>query len=197
MRMLRRAPTRRARANTTIPAAPMPYEEKVWHLANQRLSQVPRTTEIRRSLKEDATEIAPERDVWAQVLERDCKTECPQVRWPGKPQKMARLSHLSGGADPHRSNQWESPNQYRKSGWLLAGKATWQNLAPQETGAASQGWHRRSRGTGRGPSGEPPLSTPGGYWRNIRSRPREAREQNPKPAVCGMHPLPKQRGGPE
>src|SRR5260370_41796931 len=115
MRMPRRAPTRRVRANTTIPAAPMPYEEKVWHLANQRSSQVLRTTEIRRPLKEAATEIAPERDVLAQVPERDCKRERLQVRWPGKPQRMAQLFHLSGGAGPHRSNQYGSPNQYRKS----------------------------------------------------------------------------------
>src|SRR6266513_3158889 len=44
---------------------------------------------------------------------------------------------------------------------------------------------------------EQTLSTPGGYWRDIRTRLREAREQNPKPAVCEMHPLPKQRGRPE
>src|SRR6266566_5930920 len=197
MRMPRRAPTRRVRANTTTPAAPMPYEERAWHLAHQRSSRVPRTSEIHRLLELAATEIAAEGDVRAQGLERDCKRERRQVRWPARPQRMALLFHPGGGAAPHRSRSWGSPKQYRKTRSSLAGKATGQNFAPQQTGTANEGWHRRSRDIGRGLSDEQPLSTPGGYWRDIRTRLREAREQNPKPAVCEMHPLPKQRGRPE
>src|SRR5205823_13671946 len=132
MRKPRRAPTRRVRANTTTPAAPMPYEERAWHLAHQRFSRVPRTSEIHRLLELAAREIAAEGDVRAQALERDCKRERRQVRWPARPQRMALLSDSGGGADPHRSKQWGSPKQYRRTRSSLAGKATWQNFARSE-----------------------------------------------------------------